>query len=163
MFDLWFFSFTMVHKWYAFFRNYALNCTVWCLTIASGQPCDCRGEQRIHSYNRSLPWQPSDCSLSVWWRAQSLSRVWLRDCMVCSLPGSSVHGILEAGILGWVVISFSRGSSLPRGRTQVSCLGRQILYHWATWEAFGSATVFENFFQFHQVNLDMPNWTVSSQ
>ena len=49
MSDLWFFSFTVVHKWYAFFRNYALNFTVWCLTIASGQPCDCRGEQQIHS------------------------------------------------------------------------------------------------------------------
>ena len=52
-----------------------------------------------------------------------------------SLPGSSVHGIPQAGILEWVVISFSRGSSQPRDRTQVlssSCIGRQILYCWAT-------------------------------
>ena len=34
--------------------------------------------------------------------------------MDCSLPGSSVHGILQAGILAWVAISFSRGSSQPR-------------------------------------------------
>jgi len=32
----------------------------------------------------------------------------------CSLPGSSVHGILQARVLEWVAISFSRGSSRPR-------------------------------------------------
>ena len=36
-----------------------------------------------------------------------------------SLPGSSVHGILQARILEWVAIPFSRGSSLPRDRIQV--------------------------------------------
>ena len=40
----------------------------------------------------------------------------------CSPPGSPVHGIFQARILGWVVISFSRGSSQPRDRTWVSCL-----------------------------------------
>ena len=39
-----------------------------------------------------------------------------------SLPGSSVHGILQARILEWVAISFSRGSSQPRDRTQVSSI-----------------------------------------
>ena len=38
----------------------------------------------------------------------------------CSPPGSSVHGILQAGILQWVTISFSRGPSQPRDWTQVS-------------------------------------------
>ena len=38
----------------------------------------------------------------------------LCDPMDCSLPGSSVHGILQARILEWVAISFSRGSSRPR-------------------------------------------------
>ena len=42
--------------------------------------------------------------------------------MDCSLPGSSVHGISQARILEWVVISFSRGSSWSRNRTWVSCL-----------------------------------------
>ena len=41
--------------------------------------------------------------------------------MDCSPPGSSVHGIFQAGILGWVATSFSRGSSQPRVRTQVFC------------------------------------------
>ena len=40
--------------------------------------------------------------------------------MDCSLPGSSVHGILQAGILEWVAIPFSRGSSGPVDQTQVS-------------------------------------------
>ena len=35
------------------------------------------------------------------------------DHMDCSLPGSSVHGILQARILEWVAIPFSRGSSNP--------------------------------------------------
>ena len=33
----------------------------------------------------------------------------LRDSMDCSLPGSSVHGIFQAGILEWGAIAFSRG------------------------------------------------------
>ena len=55
-----------------------------------------------------------------------------------SLPGSSLHGILLARILEWVDISSSRESSRPRNWTHIfygSCIGRQILYHWATWEA----------------------------
>ena len=43
--------------------------------------------------------------------------------MHCSLPGSSVQGILQARILEWVAISFSRGSSRPRDQT---C----CLLHW---------------------------------
>ena len=51
----------------------------------------------------------------------------LCDPMDCSLSGSSVHGILQARILEWVAISFSRGSSQPRDRTQVSCIaGRRF-------------------------------------
>ena len=53
--------------------------------------------------------------------------------MDCSPPGSSVHGILQARILEWVAISFSRGSPQPRDRTRicsVSYIGRQVLYSW---------------------------------
>ena len=49
-----------------------------------------------------------------------------------SLPGSSVHGILQARILEWVAMPSSRGSSQPRDWTHVSyisCIGRCILYH----------------------------------
>ena len=59
----------------------------------------------------------------------------LCDPMECSLPGFSVQGILQARILEWVAIPFSRGSSRPRDRIWVSCIGRWILYHWATRDA----------------------------
>ena len=38
-----------------------------------------------------------------------------------SSPGSSVHGILQARILKWVAVPFSRGSFQPRNQTQASC------------------------------------------
>ena len=47
-------------------------------------------------------------------RAYSLSRVRLCDPMDCSLPGSSVHGILQARILEWVAMPSFRGSSPAR-------------------------------------------------
>ena len=40
------------------------------------------------------------------------------------------HGIFQARILEWVSMSFSRGFSWPKDPTHVSCIGRQILYHW---------------------------------
>ena len=55
--------------------------------------------------------------------------------MDCSLPGFSVHGILQARILEWVTISFSRGSSRPRDRTRVSHIGGRRFNLWATREA----------------------------
>ena len=58
--------------------------------------------------------------------------------MACSLPGSSVHGFLQARILKWVAIPSSRGSSLPGDWTFISCIDRQIPYHWATREAHGT-------------------------
>ena len=56
----------------------------------------------------------------------------LRDLIDCSSPGSSVHGILQARILEWVAISFSRGSSQPRDWTQVSCITGRCFTIWAT-------------------------------
>ena len=59
--------------------------------------------------------------------------VWLfwhpRDC---NPSGSSVQGISQSRTLEWVAIPFSRGSSPARNWTHVSCIGRQILYLWAT-------------------------------
>ena len=45
----------------------------------------------------------------------------LCDPMDCNLPGSSVHGDSEASMLQWIAMPSSRGSSLPRDRTQISC------------------------------------------
>ena len=56
----------------------------------------------------------------------------LCDTMVCSLPGSAIHGISQARTLQWVARPSSKGSCRPRDQTQVSyvsCIGRQILYN----------------------------------
>ena len=53
----------------------------------------------------------------------------LSDHVDCSLPGSPVHGILQATTLEWTAISFSRGSSQSRDWTHISCICRQILFH----------------------------------
>ena len=59
----------------------------------------------------------------------------LCDPMECSPPGSSVHGISQARILERTAFSYSKGSSWPRYWIHVSCIGKRILYHWATREA----------------------------
>ena len=64
--------------------------------------------------------------------------------MYCGLPGSSVPGILQARILEWVAISFSRGSSGPRDPTHVSCICRQVFF---TTEPLGKPhTVYQDSF-----------------
>ena len=74
--------------------------------------------------------------ISLLYCALSLSYVWLlampKDY---SLPGSSVHVILQARILEWVAISFSRGFFHPRGWTQVSCIAGGFFTVWAIREA----------------------------
>ena len=54
--------------------------------------------------------------------------------MDCSPPGSSVHGLLQARILKWVVIPISRRSFQPRDRTQVCCIAGIFFTDWATRE-----------------------------
>ena len=54
------------------------------------------------------------------------------DPMACRLSGSSVHRILQARILEWVAISFSRGSSWPRNWTRVSCIAGRWFTNWIT-------------------------------
>ena len=51
--------------------------------------------------------------------------------MDCSLPGSSVHGILQARILEWVDIPFPRGSSQPRDWTWGFCIVGRFFTIWA--------------------------------
>ena len=53
----------------------------------------------------------------------------LCDPMDCSLPGFSVHGILQATLLEWIAMPFSRGSSQPMDQICISLHYRQILYH----------------------------------
>ena len=62
----------------------------------------------------------------------------LHDPMDCSLPGSSVHGILLARILEWVAMPSSRGSSWRRNRTRISyisCMAGRFITTGTTREA----------------------------
>ena len=74
----------------------------------------------------------------------------------CSMPGSSVHGILQAGILEYVAISFSRESSQPRNWTQVSCIAGWFFTDWAMREAHSLclSTCCQHVFITVDVNLD---------
>ena len=85
------------------------------------------------------------------------SRPTLCDSMGCSLPGSSVHGILQVRTLEWVTMPCSRGSSRLRGRTHVSRLlhrqagslfqvppGKPITtWVWLNWQAKPSGNFIE--------------------
>ena len=71
--------------------------------------------------------------------------------MDCNLPGSSLHGILQARILEWVDISFSRKSSRLRDWTQVFHIAGRHFNLWATREAqsnWGFLSIFLSFFLF---------------
>ena len=81
-----------------------------------------------------LHWQVDSLPLS---HQESLSKLYTKllqpcptlcDPMGCSSPGSSVHGICQARVLEWVVISSTRGSSQPRDQTRVSRIAGR-LYH----------------------------------
>ena len=66
---------------------------------------------------------------------EDVVHTYICDPVDCSPPGSSIHGILQAGILEWVAISFSRGSSWTRDQTQVSRIAGRCFNLWATREA----------------------------
>ena len=55
--------------------------------------------------------------------------------MDCSLPGSFVHGVSHGKNTGVGCCFLLQGIFLTKDRTCVSCIGRRILYHWATREA----------------------------
>ena len=76
-------------------------------------------------------------SVKKWKSISHFSHVQLfaSDPMNCSPPGSSVHGILQARILEWIAMPFSRASSRPRDRTQVSCIAGRFFTIWTTREA----------------------------
>ena len=71
----------------------------------------------------------------IWWFSR---RVMSNSCNPkdCSLPGSSVHGILQAKKLEWVAISFSRGYSWPRRSNLGLCTAGRFFTTWAMREAW---------------------------
>ena len=102
---------------------------VWILLNSSLNP---RRQSEAQLFGK-LPWLMHCFLLNDQRRGESQSvscSVCLTLCntMDCSLPSSSVHGILQASILEWVAIPFSRESSQPRDGSQVSCVAGR-LYH----------------------------------
>ena len=109
-------------------------------------PLDCKEIQPVYPKGKSVLnihwkdwcWSWISNTLATWceelthwkrlWCLVSQSCLILWETMDCSPLGSSVHGLLQARILEWVAISFSRGSSWPRDRTCVSCIGRWIFF-----------------------------------
>ena len=86
-------------------------------------------------YRQSFGWglQGVNCFLIGWeWNSVSLTLCGLADC---SPLGSSVHEILQARVLEWVTILFSRGSSWPRDRTWVSCIAGRFFTRWTIRQA----------------------------
>ena len=73
-----------------------------------------------------------------------------------SLPGSSVHGILQARIPEWIAVLSSRGSSQPRDQTQVSLIAGRFFTIWATRETQeywrGSLSLFQGNFPIQELN-----------
>ena len=84
-----------------------------------------------HSKNKDHDIQSHHFMASEWGEWKSLSCVPLCDPMDCSLPGSPVHGILQARILEWVTYPFSSRSSWPRNQTRVSCIAGRFFTNWA--------------------------------
>ena len=85
------------------------------------------------SKNKGIGITPPDFNIyyKKWkWQWKSLSRVQLS-----APPWPTVHGILQVRILEWVAFPFSRGSSQPRDRTQVSHIAGGFFTCWATREA----------------------------
>ena len=82
----------------------------------------------------------------------------LCDPVNSSLPGPSVHGILQARILEWVAISFSRGSSQPRHWTLGSCIADRFFTIWATRKA-----PFSSVQSLSCVQLFMTSWVAGRQ
>ena len=74
------------------------------------------------------------------------------DPIDCSLPGSSVHGILQARILKWVAIPFSKGSSQARDRTQVSCTEADSLPTEPPERSLHSVYICHNFIKLYILN-----------
>ena len=79
---------------------------------------------------------PSWSALKGKWKKVKVAQLWptLRYPMDYSLPGSSVHGILQARLLEWVAIPFSMGASQPRDQTQIFHTAGRFFTIWATRE-----------------------------
>ena len=87
----------------------------------------------------------------------------LCDPMDCSPPSSSVYGIVQARILGWVAMPSSRGSFPPRMEPVflVSCIGRQVLYHQRHQQLINNIVIVPDALQRESVQFSCPDGAMS--
>ena len=97
----------------------------------------------------------SNYLLPQWKVLATQSCLTLFDPMDGNLPGSSVHGILQARTLEWVAIPSSRGSSWPRDWTQVSCIAGRFFTNWDSreWKSIYNFSSRDNHISSNQANL----------
>ena len=82
-----------------------------------------------HLWQNSLSWA---CYRTVLFSCSVVSNSFVTPWAAAHQSPLSMGFPMKARILEWVAISFSRGSSQTRDQTHISCIGRWILYHWAT-------------------------------
>ena len=102
----------------------------------------------------------SSSSFFFLWKLLSHVHLFLSP-MDCSLSGSSVHRILQARILEWVAIPFSRGSSQPRDWTSVSYITGRFFTIWATRETTSLQKAMYIYIHTRK-ELDMTGWLHSN-
>ena len=110
-------------------------CTLWRWNHAA-YPFLCLATSSVWHFERLVQAVCVVWVLGAWWKwsevAQSCPT--LCDPVDCSLQGSSLREILQARVLEWGAISFSRGSSRPRDRTRVSHIPGRHFNFWVTRE-----------------------------
>ena len=124
------------HSYYKYYSTYSIS-------IASGYShCDYININNIPFLKKI--WKKNLlCHLnSTWWASQPFYLIifdWsvcvspFCDPTDCSPPGSSVRGVLQAGVLERVAVPSSRGSSWPRDQTQLSCTVGSFFTIWGFW------------------------------
>ena len=150
LFELWFFSGYMPSHGIAASYGSSISSFVRNLCTAV-----CSGYTNLHSHQecRRVPFSLdllqhllfgdflmmvmlASVRWSLIWALKSESEVTqscptLCDPMDCSLPGSSIHGNIQVGVLEFVAVSFSRGSSRPRSQTWFSHIAGRCFTVWA--------------------------------
>ena len=131
--------------WFAQEDGWILS-QVWVQVSIPGWNPDCMtivGSPSVRVVTR-IQWDHMCIELLSVCAVLSQSCLTLSDLVDCSLPGSSVPGILQARILERVTMPISRGSSQPRDQTwvsYVSCIAGRFFTSWATWEVLMISTI----------------------
>ena len=154
------------------FTPHSLALSLSCIRVFSNEPALHIRWPKYWSFSNS---PSSEYSVLIYFRIDFFC-----DSMDCSPPGSPVHGILQARILEWVAIPFSRRSSPSRDRIQVSSNAGRRFTIWATgdmlliktpcnsfimWRDFGSALLMYNWYAIRLANVKgivqvLTNYTV---